>query len=129
MPSANLSNQGPSAPETTVNEFTYTPKVDIWESANNFNIVAEMPGVDKNGVNIKIEERILTIIGRVQPVNFEGYNLALSEYKTGNFERAFQISDDINEDKIQATMANGVLTLVIPKKEAAKPKQIQVKVG
>jgi HSP20 family protein len=122
-------NREKTVPETSVNEYTYTPKVDILETESSFNIVAEMPGVDRNGVNVKLEDGVLTILGRVQPVNFAGYEMAFSEYKVGNFERAFQISDDINEDEIQATMANGILTLVLPKQEAAKPKQIQVNVG
>ena len=129
MTTAKPSEQESKLPESVVNEYTYTPKADIWESANSFSIMAEMPGVEKEGVNVKLEEGVLSIIGRVQPASFEGYNLAVSEYKVGNFERAFQISDEINEDKIQATMANGVLNLVLPKKEAVKPKQIEVKVG
>ena len=115
--------------ETSVNEHTYTPKVDVWETTDNFNIVVEMPGVNRDGVNVKLEEGVLMIIGRIEPLSFEGYEPAFSEYKIGNFERAFQISEAINAEKIQATLADGVLTLVLPKKESAKPKKIEVEVG
>ena len=112
-----------------VNQFTFTPKVDIWETEAAYNLAVEMPGVDKNGVDVKLEEGVLSIIGRVEPEDIKGFEKVYSEYDFGNYERQFQISEVIDEQKIKASIKNGVLQLELPKRESAKPKRIEVKVG
>ena len=116
-------------PSTTVNQFTYTPKVDIWETEDGYNLQVEMSGVDKKGVDVKLEEGVLSILGRVQPEDSKGFEIVYSEYEFGNYERQFQISELIDESKIKASINNGVLQLELPKRESAKPKRIEVKVG
>ena len=116
-------------PSTTVNQYTFTPKVDIWETEAGYNLEVEMPGVSKEGVDVKLEEGVLSILGRVEPEDTKGFEKAYSEYEYGNYERQFQISEVIDESNIKATIKNGVLQLELPKRESAKPKRIEVKVG
>ncbi len=112
-----------------VNQHTFTPKVDIWETQDSYNLDVEMPGVDKNGLDVKLEDGVLSILGRVAPDNTVACEKVHSEYETGNYERQFHISEVIDEEKIQASIKNGVLNLELPKRESAKPKRIEVKVG
>ncbi|MBN1521612.1 MAG: Hsp20/alpha crystallin family protein [Candidatus Aureabacteria bacterium] len=107
--------------------YVFTPKVDIWETEDDIHLIAEMPGVDEKNVDINLEDQTLTILGRVMPDEMEGYEKVYSEYHVGNYERSFTVAQDIDRDKIKATMKQGVLTLVVPKSESAKPKRIEVK--
>ena len=117
------------SPSTNVNQYTFTPKVDIWETEAGYNLEVEMPGVDKNGVDVKLEEGVLSILGRVEQEGTNGFEKVYSEYESGNYERQFQISEVIDESNIKATINNGILQLELPKRESAKPKRIEVKVG
>ena len=117
------------APAHSVNQHTYTPKADIFETAEEYILEAEMPGVDKDNVDVKLEDGVLNVIGRVQPTPLTGYKKIYSEYEIGNFERAFELTDQIDVDKVRATMKDGVLHLTLPKRESIKPKRIEVKVG
>jgi HSP20 family molecular chaperone IbpA len=88
-----------------------------------------MPGVDENSVEVNVERKVLTITGRVAPRQVEDHRLTYYEYEAGDFERSFTLSNQVDEDKIDATVKNGVLRLVLPKSEAARPKKIAVKAG
>ena len=109
-----------------VHRFTYTPKVDIWETEDGYKLEVEMPGVDRDRVDVKLEDSVLYIIGRVQAEKFDGYGKAWTEYEVGNYERRFRVPDGIDQSKIQASISNGILNLQLPKREAAKPKRIDV---
>ncbi len=106
--------------------FAFTPKCDIWENQNSVYLEVEMPGVTDQNVDVSLEDGILTILGRVEPLNLEGYSRVYAEYEDGNFERSFRISDEIDEEKISATMKHGLLRLELPKREAVKPRRISV---
>lgn len=113
--------------ETTRNARTFVPRVDIYETENSVVLLADMPGVDENSVDITLEKNILTINGYADlqaPDNFEP---AYAEYRVGNFERTFALSDEVDREQIEATVKNGVLRLVMPKAEAAKTRKIAVK--
>ena len=129
MANKTLQQSESQAPAATVNQYTYTPKVDIWETEAGYNLEVEMPGVDKDGVDIKLEEGVLSILGRVEQGDTSGFEKVYSEYETGNYERQFQISEVIDESNIKASIKNGILQLQLPKRESAKPKRIEVKVG
>ena len=92
-------------------------------------VVADIPGVDENAVDIRVERRVLTITGRVKPEWFDKHKRAYCEYKTGDYERSFSLSNEVDVNKIEATVKQGVLRLVLPKAEAAKPRKIIVKAG
>jgi HSP20 family molecular chaperone IbpA len=110
-----------------IQQRTFSPRVDIYESNDNVVLLAEMPGVSETGIEITLEKNDLTIRGEFQHIELEGYRAAHIEYPTGNFERTFKLSDEVDRDNIEATIKNGLLTLVLPKAEIAKAKKIAVK--
>jgi HSP20 family protein len=104
----------------------YTPEVDIIERKNDILVLADMPGVDETSVDVTLEKNIVTIYGRVQPEVPEGGAPVHVEYGLGDYERTFTLSDEIDRDKIKATVKNGTLRLLLPKAETAKTRKIQV---
>jgi HSP20 family molecular chaperone IbpA len=105
----------------------YAPKVDIYEVDNEIIMAVDMPGVGEEQVDITLEKNILTIQGIVDPVSLAGHTIKYREYGEGNYRRAFALSEEINRDSIEATMANGVLRLTLPKIEEAKARKIMVR--
>jgi len=118
--------QTPVETERTKNGKVYIPKVDIFETKESIVLIADMPGVDETSVDISLEKNILTINGTVTSTNFEGYTLVYTEYDTGDYQRAFTISDEVDRDKIEATVKNGVLKITLYKAEQAKAKKIAI---
>lgn len=116
----------PQGVERTRPQKVYAPAVDILERKDDIVVTADLPGVDEKTLDITLEKNVLTIYGRVEPLNPEKHRLAYSEYGVGDYQRAFTLSDEIDKNKIQATMKNGVLRLVLPKAEAAKTRKILV---
>jgi HSP20 family molecular chaperone IbpA len=113
--------------ETTGNARTFIPRVDIYETEDNFVLLADMPGVNENSVEITLEKNILTINGYANPQAPENYKPAYAEYHYGNYERTFALSDEVDREQIEATVKNGVLRLVMPKAETAKTRKITVR--
>jgi len=104
----------------------YTPAVDIMERQNDIVIIADMPGVDEQSVDITLDNNVLTIYGTVEPEIPEHHRLAFAEYGVGDYQRVFTLTDEIDRDKIQASVKNGVLKLILPKAEKAKTRKIAV---
>ena len=121
--------QSPAAMERTRERTVFTPRTDIYEREDALVLVADMPGVDQNSVEINVDRRVLTVTGRVVPEQVADHRLAYAEYESGDFERSFTLTEEVDIEKIEATVRNGVLRLVLPKSEAAKPKKITVKAG
>lgn len=105
----------------------YTPHVDIIERKDDIVVIADMPGVDDKSVDIVLEKNVLTIYGRVEADIPENQRLYLSEYGIGDYQRVFNLSEEVDKDKIRATVNNGVLRLILPKAESAKTRKITVK--
>ena len=114
--------------EPTKPQKQFLPAVDIYETEQAVTVVAEMPGVAKDGVEINLEEGVLTMVGQRHNAEEKG-NVLLREYETGQYLRRFTVSEAIDQEKIEAVMANGILTLVLPKVAPAKPRRIEVKGG
>lgn len=112
--------------EQTRSEHLFTPAVDIYENDDHISLVADMPGVDKESVDITLENNILMVEGRVNQDPPEGYELSYSEYQVGDYQRSFRISDAIDRDKIVAKVKDGVLYVTLPKAEPAKARKIKV---
>lgn len=112
--------------ERTRTSHLYMPRVDIYERGDETVLVADMPGVDESNIDITLEKNILTIRGYVENT-MEGYGLAYGEYGEGDFERTFALSNEVDRDKIEATVKDGVLRLVLPKAEEARTRKIKVK--
>jgi len=109
---------------------TLIPNVDIIESEHEFTLVADMPGVDKDGLEIDLERNTLTVRGHVVAATpGDKYQLSHREYRVGSYERAFTLGNEIDRDKVKATVKDGVLTLILPKAEHAQPRRISVKAG
>ena len=105
----------------------YVPAVDIFETAEAVNVLAELPGVSRDGVEVELENEILTIRGIMSPREGEGETVLLQEFEPGHYLRKFTVAETIDQEKIQATMADGVLTLVLPKMVPVKPRRIEVR--
>jgi len=103
------------------------PPVDIFENEDSLIVVADLPGVEKEGVDIRVEDDILTIKG-IAKYN-QPATVLRQEFSLQNYYRQFQLSDEVDQSKILAESKNGVLTITLPKAEKSKPKQIKVKVG
>ena len=101
------------------------PAVDIFESVESLTFIADLPGVDKGGLDINMEKGVLTINGTVK-MKDRGRPL-LREFYTANYYRQFKLSDQFDADKSYAELRDGVLILRIPKVEAAKPKRIEIR--
>lgn len=116
----------PQGVERTGPHKVYTPDVDIVERKDEIVVTADLPGIDEKTLDITLEKNVLTIYGRVETPAPEKHRLAYSEYGVGDYQRAFTLSDEVDKDKIQATMKNGILRLVLPKSEAARTRKITV---
>lgn len=117
-----------STTERTRGGLTYSPRVDIVETENELIVFADLPGVAPEDLDIRYENRELTIHGKVQPRHAD-VEFLCGEYGVGDFFRTFSIGEMIDAERIQAELRNGVLTLHLPKVEAAKPRRIEVKVS
>jgi HSP20 family molecular chaperone IbpA len=113
--------------ERTRNKNVFVPQTDIMEKKDAIVLMADMPGVDDKTVNIVLEKNVLTIMGTVEVEPLTKYDLAYAEYGVGDYQRAFTLSEDIDQDKIEATVTNGVLKLILPKAKATLPKKIEVR--
>ena len=115
-----------SGAESTRNVPVFIPAVDIYESESELTLVADMPGVPLEKVDIDLDGEQITIRGTVPDAEENG-RVLLREYTVGDYYRQFTLSNDIDREKIQASMKDGVLKLVLPKAEAATPRKIVVK--
>jgi len=106
---------------------SFVPRVDIYETNEELVVMADMPGVDEKSVDIILEKNVLTINGNVEPIHPDNYNLAYAEYEEGDFVRSFTLSNEIDLNKIEATVKDGVLHLHLPKIGQAQTKKIAVK--
>jgi HSP20 family molecular chaperone IbpA len=120
-------NEASEVAERTRTGRTYLPAVDIYETAEGVVLLADMPGVDENSLDITLEKNILTIEGRVSFTRPEGYDLAYAEYGVGDYYRTFALSDEVDRNRIEASLRNGLLKLTLPKAEAARTRKIQVR--
>jgi len=103
------------------------PPVDIYETNDTLVVVVDLPAVDKNGIDVRVEDGLLTIKGQADynpPAN-----AMMEEFNLQGYFRQFQLSDEIDQSKISAELKNGVLMLRLAKAEKSKPKQIPVTLG
>lgn len=103
------------------------PPVDIYETKDELVVLADLPGVAKDDVDVRVENNILTINGKTSH-EMPGAMLD-NEFTLYNYYRQFELSDTVDQEKIQAELKHGVLTIHLPKAAQVKPKQIEVKVS
>ena len=122
------SQNRPVRPEPERNRRFVTPPANISATENEYVLEVDMPGVDKEGLEITVEGNELRIIGRRKSDLPDG-ELCYCESAQADFRRVFELGPDVDTSKINAEMRQGVLRLRLPKSEKTKPKQIDVKVA
>jgi HSP20 family protein len=105
----------------------YSPQVDIMERKDDIVVMADMPGVDESGIDINLEKNVLSIYGRTNAESLEDCRPIHVEYGIGDYQRFFTLSDEIDRDRIEATVKNGVLKVILPKAASARSRKIAVK--
>jgi len=118
-----------STSEPTTTGPVFSPATDIFEDENALTLVADMPGVPKENLQIDLHEDVLTITGVPVVSMPQEENLLLQEFEIGKYNRRFTLADTIDREKIEAKITNGVLRLTLPKAGPAKPRKIQVTEG
>jgi HSP20 family protein len=104
----------------------YVPDVDILDGSDGITLLADLPGVKKENIDIDVRDGVLTLTATVDPVP-ERFNPVYREYDIGGFTRRFTLGERVDQGKINAKLDNGVLTLTLPKAEEAKPRKIEIK--
>jgi HSP20 family protein len=117
----------PQGTERTRARPLYAPRVDIVETEDALEVLADMPGVTRDGVEVTLEQRVLSIRGRADVSVPEGLAPLYLEYEPGDYERSFTLSDAVDPGGIEARVRGGVLHLRLPKAGPAKRQRIEVK--
>jgi len=112
--------------ERTLGATTYSPRFDIWESDDEMTLYGDLPGVMPENLDIRFENPVLTIHGKVSP-RHNDIEFLRGEYGIGDFHRAFTIGEAIDTERISAELKNGVVTVHLLKSEKVKPRRIEVR--
>ena len=113
--------------ERTRSRRSFIPRADIYETDKEIIVLADVPGANEKTVDITLEKNVLSINAYVEPVIPSGFDIAYAEYEEGDYQRSFRLSDEIDRDKIEAVVNDGVLRLSLPKLQEATTKKIAVK--
>jgi len=124
-----VNEKASSETERTRTGNVYRPLVDILENDDELILVADLPGASGDSIDINFDDGELTIQGKVDPRYKPEQQFSAVEYGIGDFYRTFRVSEQIDPNRIHATYADGVLTVHLPKVEAAKPRKIEVRTG
>ena len=116
-----------SSAEATKPGPVFTPAVDIFETDNALILLADLPGVKAKDLTIDLKEGVLALSTQMEVPETADEVFILREYQTGNYYRKFNLSDVIDQSRIEAKLKDGVLRLTLPKVEAAAPRKIEVK--
>jgi HSP20 family protein len=128
VPTAAKERNTPTREETRSQERYVTPPVDIYENGDGLVVKADLPGVAKEDLDVRVENGLLTIQTKPGQITSGGAPI-YREYELVTFFRQFELSDKVDQQKISADLKHGVLTLKLPRAEEAKPKRIDVKVA
>lgn len=115
--------------QTASRQTLLLPPVDIVEESNQIQIIADLPGISKDGLNVRVDGNTLMIEGDVKLDIPDQLESSYAEIRSGAYQRSFTLSRELDTEKINADLKEGVLTLTIPKREEAKPLRIEVKVA
>ena len=112
--------------EKTIPGKFYLPYTDIYETEEALVVVMEVPGVEKKAISINLEKNQLSVEGHIDFDYYKDYKPVYTEYNVGHFSRSFTLSSKIDSEKIDAKVADGILTLKLPKAKEAAPRKISV---
>jgi HSP20 family protein len=115
-----------SKEEKTVPGRYYIPYADIHETDDALTVVMEVPGVEKDAVNVALENDVLRVDGQIDFAKYEGMEPVYTEYNVGHYSRSFTLSNKIDQDRISAQLDDGVLTLTLPKAKESQPRRISI---
>ena len=104
----------------------YIPYADIYETDDALCVVMEMPGVEKEDINVALENDVLRVDGQIDFSKYEGMEPVYTEYNVGHYTRSFTLSNKIDQEQISAQLEDGVLTLTLPKAKEAQPRRISI---
>jgi len=105
---------------------TNSPRTNLYENGDNFEIRTEVPGIQKDDLSVRIQGNYLEISGSRTSEAPDGYKVHRAERGTNTFSRSFTLPDDVDAEKVEAKLKDGILSLTLPKSEAARPKQITI---
>jgi HSP20 family molecular chaperone IbpA len=122
-------NQGSAAEkaQNTEARCIFSPRSDVYETGDALFVVADMPGVDEEGLQVTLEKNMLTIEGRTRKATPEGYRQVYGGYPMGDYERRIVLAEGVDRDHIEATLKNGVMRLRLPKAKEAIARSIPVR--
>jgi len=106
----------------------WSPALDLYQNADNVVAIVELPGMRKEDIEISLHDGTLTVSGERKSESVEGEKAERTERVTGKFRRSVTLPARVETDKVNATYKDGILTVILPKAEDAKPKQIQINV-
>jgi HSP20 family protein len=112
--------------ERTRSRRSFVPRADIYETESEIIVIADIPGANEKTVDITLEKNVLSITAYIEPAIPNGFEVAYAEYEEGDYQRSFRLSDEIDRDKIEATVSEGVLHLRLPKAIEKMTKKIAV---
>jgi len=115
-----------SRDEKTMPVRYFVPTTDIFETEDALTVIMELPGVDRESVDIGIESDVLKVDGKIDPTKYEGMEPLYTEYNVGHFSRSFSLSNKIDQQQISAQLQDGVLTLTLKKSKEAIPQRIAI---
>lgn len=112
--------------EKTVPGRYYIPYADIYETDEALTLVMEIPGVDRQNLDVGLENGVLRVDGKIDFSKYDGMDPVYTEYNVGHYTRSFTLSNKIDQEKISAQLDDGVLTLTLPKAKEAQPRRIAI---
>lgn len=115
--------------ESTKGTFYERPVCDIYENDNEFTIYFDIPGVEKEGINLKVEKDVLTLTAECNKKPDEGYRCVREEMDFAGYRRSFNLNRTVDAEKISADYNNGTLKVTLPKREEHKTKEIKIAVN
>jgi HSP20 family molecular chaperone IbpA len=123
-----VKNGDSSVATGTQSRLWFTPRFDLYEDDDGYVLLGDLPGVEPQDLDVTYENKEVTIHGKVKPRHCDGQYLS-EEYGVGDFHRSFSVGELVEGSLISAELANGVLTVRLPKRAEAKPRKINVKAG
>lgn len=107
-------------------QIVFTPPIDIFETDEGLVLLADLPGVSKETLELQVQDNKLTLFGRVVPELPEGARLLHQEYQVGHFLRSFILSDEVDHERISAKLNHGVLEVLLPRVKRSEPRRIHI---
>jgi HSP20 family molecular chaperone IbpA len=106
---------------------SYTPPIDIHEGPEGLILEADIPGATEQSLQIQLEDNVLNLYARIEPLAPQEARLIHQEYRPGDYNRSFILSDEVDRERITAELKNGVLRLLLPKADSARTRRIEIK--